>query len=784
MDSNIGIVSDAKKKRTRNPAPAIQSPRSPASGEKYEYDLIQANLALKRVERLYLAMVSVEAILLREDDEGRLFQGICDELLNTELFTSVGIILPNKAGRLRFYYMAGAGVEVVSRIQQEASTADQTLLLAEMAYRQGTPRFSNDVNNDPHYVNAHGYMQAYLHAQTFLSIALLPIYHDKKPYAILSLGGREAGLFDVMMQDLGLRLIGLITFALDNLRLKQQVKAEHANRIYLSCHDGLTDLLNRSALLNKIPEAMARAQRSKRLMAVCMIDLDDFKPVNDTYGHVVGDRVLQGIANSLCMAVREIDTIARLGGDEFVLLLEGIDCMDDLNQVMDRISDALAKPIALLDEVAVSLGGSIGVTLYPLDDVDADILLRHANHALYGQKRTKKHNPQRWGLYCDENFADTGHKHYQTLFQEGYLKVFYQPVLDNLSKKIVGIEALARLEDQNGRIISPAQFLPELCVDDLIALSHQVLQQSLADLSALDALGISLWVSFNVDPVSLSMGCLDCLRDTIGGSGIDPRRVIMEILESGDFLNRPSTMDIIYGIKSLGVRIALDDVGSAYASLLRIKELPVDEIKLDQGFVRTLDQEPENIQFVQSMCDLAEGLGVNLVVEGVENDAILDIVTVIGAPLLQGYGISHPLPFAALKDFLQQPVTCRQHPVGLMGVYAAQISNYSALKKIMRQQPDIIDHATIARADLCPIHDDLRRLGVAADSDICVLHQAFHQAVAARHLVAIEKSGVANWSATDRAHADFIRAIWEEYKRHSMKMHKYPAQNQTGQLLA
>jgi len=498
----------------------------------------------------------------------------------------------------------------------------------------------------------------------------------------------------------------------------------------MALYDDLTGLPNRHFLGIQMEQDMARAARHNRLLAVCMLDLDNFKPVNDTYGHESGDEVLVALGKRLPKVLRKSDFVARLGGDEFVLLVEDLDDLDDLTQTLTKVEDAIATPILLSNGETIELAASMGIFLYPLGDGETgDQLLRWADQALYESKARKADRELPWTIYGEERKAPRTPA--QRLLDGGALEVWYQPILDNRARRVVGVEALARLRGEDGKIWPPAEFLPQLREKDLFDLSRQVLEQALTDLPILDAAGFPLWVSVNIDAHSVSDACVACLREMIAQGAVDPSRITLEILEGSDFLEQQAALEHLLELKAQGIRLALDDVGSAYASLLRMKDLPIDEIKLDQGFVRTLEERPQDLHFVESIQDLAAGMGVDLVVEGVETDDILDAVTVLGVKFLQGYGIARPMPLAQLQEFLaHQSSLHRQHPTGLLGLYAAQLANHSTLKKAIRQNPRLVDYMTLVDATICPIHDDLRRLGLDDGGPLDRLHQEYHRAIA------------------------------------------------------
>ena len=547
-------------------------------------------------------------------------------------------------------------------------------------------------------------------------------------------------------------------------------KAAEARIQRMALYDDLTGLPNRRFLGIQMEQDMARAARHNRLLAVCMLDLDNFKPVNDTYGHESGDEVLAALGKRLPEVLRKSDFVARLGGDEFVLLIEYLADLDDLTQTLTKVEDAIATPIRLSNGETIELGASMGVFLYPLGDGETgDQLLRYADQALYESKARKADREHSWTIFGEER--KTPRTPAQRLLDAGALEVWYQPILDNRARRVVGVEALARLRGEDGKIWSPAEFLPQLLEKDLFDLSRQVFQQALIDLSVLDALGLSLWVSVNIDPHSLSDACVACLREMIVQGAVDPSRITLEILEGSDFLEQQAALEHLLALKAQGVRLALDDVGSAYASLLRMKDLPIDEIKLNQGFVRTLEEHPQDLHFVESIHDLAAGMGVDLVVEGVETDDILDAVTVLGVKFLQGYGIARPMPLAQLQEFLaHQSSLHRQHPTGLLGLYAAQLANHGALKKAVRQNPRLVDYMTLVDATSCPIHDDLRRLGLDDGGSLDRLHQEYHRAIAVMDALLISSPTDDDWSAVEQAEKALKRAILEAFRKGSAEI--------------
>ena len=262
---------------------------------------------------------------------------------------------------------------------------------------------------------------------------------------------------------------------------------------------------------------------------------------------------------------------------------------------------------------------------------------------------------------------------YTQLLRSGGLRLYYQPIVNLRSGEVRGFEGLGRL-DASGHIISPATFLPHYGPDDLLELLLQSIDQGTLALRRVDATHPTLVLTLNVDPVLLlDPNFAACFLTRLGS--FDPKRITVELLETGEILDKELAYDQLIALRAAGIRVALDDVGSGYSSLMRLSTLPVDKIKLDQGFVRELHHKPENLVFVSSVMSLAHGLNKHLVVEGVETPEILDAVRVLGVELAQGFAISRPMPEASIAGWLAayEPTPATTRPHSLLGVYAAHL---------------------------------------------------------------------------------------------------------------
>lgn len=542
-------------------------------------------------------------------------------------------------------------------------------------------------------------------------------------------------------------------------------KMAEAQLQHLALYDSLTNLPNRRLLEIQLEQAMLRTQRHPERLVVCILDLDNFKPVNDTFGHEAGDTVLVVLSQRLTAVLRKPDFVARLGGDEFVILLEGMSSSADLDPILHKIVSAMLKPIPLENNQQAQIGVSIGVAFYPGDPgtPTARQLLRAADQALYLNKAHKQDRPHPWTIFGES--TPEKRTPAQEWLDAGNLEVWYQPIVDHFTRKAVGIEALARLRDTEGTLWSPAHFLPQLQDADFTHLTKMVLAQALRDLSVLDQQGYALWVSVNLDAHSVSADCIACLQALLASNPIDPARITLEILEGDDFLEKRSSITHLERIKALGIQLAIDDLGSAYASLLRLKTLPIDKVKLDQAFVRTLEDQPQDLYFVNTIQDLATSLGVTLVVEGVETADILDAMTITGVSLLQGYAIARPLPLQALQQFLQSPPVAAPsaHPQSFLGLYALHLALHSVMEKTMRQNLRLMDYKEMVDPTICPLHLAMQDLGVLAGSPLDQYHQAYHTSIAQCISHLSSSPNTLDWGAMERAQRNLEQAILDAY---------------------
>ena len=724
--------------------------------------------ALERLNTLYHALMAEGEILLRARNERELLRETCRRLTISHLFTAAWVGRPNEDGVIKYLTTAGRGAQAIDSIHLSVADTPEGQSLAARAWRSGRLHYSNDYLANSSLALLHDQFLR----QHWRASAAIPIHRQGQIWGVLVAIADCAGVFDEAILGLLARITRLLSHGLDEIDLRARLDAENSRQAWLAHHDLLTGLPNRVALSQRMADAAARTLRHERILAIGMLDLDDFKPINDQYGHAAGDILLTTLADRLQKTLRQVDFVARLGGDEFVLVFEDLRSMDELELILSRIQGAIEAPFILPGGENVTVHGSLGLTFYPFDDGDPDLLLRHADQALYSIKEAKRNRQRFWAYYRADTDMDVTilRQSMSTLFAEGGLRVHYQPIIDLENGQVVGVEALARLMDGAGEILAPARFLSFLSVDERRALTRAVLAQSLQDVAAWEKTGFPLAVSVNAEPELLTHdACLHCLAETVGTSGIDPARITLEILENGDFLSIASAQQRLLEIKATGVRLALDDVGSAYSSLLRLKELPIDKIKLDQGFVRELAQQPCNLHFVHSLLGLAQSLGVDFVAEGAETPEILDALSALGVSQAQGYAIAHPMPAAGMLSWLQAYTPALYYgPKSLLGLYACHLRFSDTVKTLLMQVPMVSVSILSEIAAISPVTRHIASLGLGT-TPIAQAYLRYQEAMAAIPIDTASKKP--NLTLTNQASTLFlecIRAFLETDKSHDL----------------
>jgi len=413
-------------------------------------------------------------------------------------------------------------------------------------------------------------------------------------------------------------------------------------------------LPNRRLLSDRLQQALIRTERSGKLCAVCFLDLDGFKTVNDVYGHAVGDDVLVGVTEHLKSVLRADDTLARLGGDEFVLVA-AVASPDECTLILDRVLQVTRQPVSAGGQL-ISLSASVGASLYPADNADPDTLLRHADQAMYQAKQAGKNRYQLFDPEIDRQSQAHRTKLAQlwVALEANQLVLYYQPKVDLVTGAVIGVEALIRWQHPELGLQQPGQFLPSIYGSDLEQpLGEWVIETALKQMESWLDEGVTTQVSVNVSANHLLQpDFAQRLADTLARHPrIPPSDLELEVLETAALADMEQAVDMLQRCTALGVRFSLDDFGTGYSSLTYLRKLPVDTLKIDQSFVRNMLTDPEDLGIVHGVIDLAAAFHRQVIAEGVETLAHGARLRELGCCHGQGYGIAQPMPAGQFPDW-------------------------------------------------------------------------------------------------------------------------------------
>ena len=416
----------------------------------------------------------------------------------------------------------------------------------------------------------------------------------------------------------------------------------------LAEHDPLTGLPNRLLLTDRIDQAIARARRDARQIAILFMDLDDFKRFNDTLGHLAGDKLLQSVAKRLLECVRTPDTVSRQGGDEFVLLLQDVNRPEDAAFTARRILKSMAKTHGI-DGHERSVSASIGVSLYPSDGLDAETLIKHADRAMYEAKASGRHTYRffRPQMNVRAMSRQSIEEDLRRALDRKELRLHYQPRIDLRTGAITGAEALLRWTHPTRGSVSPARFISVAEDSSLIlSIGAWVLREACAQARTWADAGLpNAVISVNISAMQLrSASFLKDLFATIDETGLDTRALELEVTESILMKHADLMAPILKTLKNKGVRVSVDDFGTSYSSLSYLQKIPLDALKIDRSFIRRVTTNPANTAVVSAIIGMARNLQLRVVAEGVETAKELAFLKNRECDEAQGYYFSRPVP--------------------------------------------------------------------------------------------------------------------------------------------
>ncbi len=472
----------------------------------------------------------------------------------------------------------------------------------------------------------------------------------------LAVEAMRKGAQDYLMKDNLTRLLPAIQRELADADERRARRAAEQTLRHQAYHDLLTGLPNRWLLRDRIEQAFAYAHRESHSLAVMFLDLDRFKNLNDTMGHIAGDHLLRAVAERLKSAVTPWDTIARLGGDDFVLLLPDVGRPQQASDKADALLQLFQTPFVLSGQ-NVYVDASIGIAMYPENGRDADNLLKNAEAAMYYAKEQGRNNFQ----FCTSGIQEATVTRFvienelREAIKTSQLVLYYQPQFSLRNQGVTGLEALVRWKHPQRGLVPPDKFIPVAEETGLIiALGGWVIQRALADLRRWRALGLEVArLAINLSARQLfHTQTHDILQQSLEGDPGSAHILELEITESGIMQDPEQAVQTLNAFKELGVSVAIDDFGTGYSSLAYLKRFPIDVLKIDRSFVRDIAVDDDDAAIVRTILAMAQALNLQVIAEGVESENQLKLLAALGCSEGQGYYYARPMPGEALEAFL------------------------------------------------------------------------------------------------------------------------------------
>lgn len=448
----------------------------------------------------------------------------------------------------------------------------------------------------------------------------------------------------------------IINYVSTGKDISQLIETQEKLR-HMATHDALTGLPNKTMIGDRLTHAIEQAERNMQQIAVLFLDLNNFKHINDSLGHPVGDALLRSVADTLKDCVRKGDTIGRFGGDEFIIIMEGIKDTKDINFIAQQVLEKISQPFQAAGH-EISTSTSIGISVFPHDAIDADTLLKNADAAMY---RAKKRGGSQFQFFTQDMTEKAVERlqlqrHLSHAMERNEFKLYYQPKMDIRSGKISGMEALLRWNSQELGPIAPATFIPVLEeTGRIVEVGHWVIQKACEFNARLHRMGYTdLRVSVNLSPRQFQdERLIDIIKKAFLACEFNESHLEIEITESLLVDNMERAIKVLHSLHKIGATISIDDFGTGYSSMSYLKRLPIDAQKIDRSFVRDIPDDKEDIAIAKAIIALGENLGLKIIAEGIETEEQLSFFKNTNCTEAQGFLISRPLPEEAFIEFLK-----------------------------------------------------------------------------------------------------------------------------------
>ena len=453
----------------------------------------------------------------------------------------------------------------------------------------------------------------------------------------------------------------LVIASIEAQKLTEQVETAKVELDHLAHHDVLTGLPNRILLQDRLSQAIELARRQGRQLAVMFMDLDQFKHINDSLGHALGDQLLQSVAQRLVACVRQSDTVSRQGGDEFVLLFPHIEHAEDAALSAQKLLAALALPHHI-DQHELHISASIGISIYPDDGQDTETLIKSADTAMYHAKENGRNNYKFFEQSMNARAVQrqSVEASLRRALERQEFVLHYQPKINLHSGAMVGVEALIRWQHPQRGLLLPAQFVP--IAEDcglILPIGRWVLREA--------CLQARTWLQAGLPPITIAVNTsalefrakdfLENIRATLAETGLEPRYLELELTESVLMRDAESSDSVLHALADLGVKLAVDDFGTGYSSLSYLRQFPIDTLKIDQSFVNQMTSNPDDATIVSAVIGMGKSLRQRVIAEGVETPEQYAFLLAQQCDEGQGYYFGRPVVAEALATLLQTGVS-------------------------------------------------------------------------------------------------------------------------------